>query len=247
MSSIKTILITGASKGIGVAVLTKAIAKQFKCIVVSRSYSDIYAHNLVEHIKADLADRSQLQDVCKQIQKQKINYLVNNAGAGSPCGFESLEYDQYDSEMTLNLLAPIMLTKAVLPQMKAINYGRIVQVSSTASRAGVPNLYVYGAAKAGLNNTVQALAKAMNGFNIAVNAVCPGGVDTEMANKGRMSLATMQNLPAEEYSARMANLNGLNRLLNSSEIADVIMQLLEAETPSLNGQCVNVCGTLQVN
>ena len=116
----------------------------------------------------------------------RIDILVNNAAMARTTRFGDLSAAEWRETMEVNLTAPFLLIKAVLPAMKAQHYGRIVNVSSTAGRS-VSTLggAHYTASKTGLLGLTRAAAKELGKFGITVNAVCPGIIDTELTTRER--------------------------------------------------------------
>ena len=114
----------------------------------------------------------------------RVDILVNNAALARPTRFPDLSADEWRLALEVNMTAPFLLIKAVLPVMKAQNYGRIINISSTAGRT-VSTLggAHYTASKAGLLGLTRAAAKELGRFGITVNAVCPGMIDTELTRE----------------------------------------------------------------
>ena len=143
----------------------------------------------------------------------RVDILVNNAAFARSTRFPELSAKEWREALEVNLTAPFLLTKAVLPAMKAQAYGRIVNVSSSAGRM-VSTLggAHYTASKAGLLGLTRAAAKELGKFGITVNAVCPGMIDTEL---------TRENAPSE-LLARLAASYPVPRLGTALEVADLI-------------------------
>lgn len=114
----------------------------------------------------------------------RVDVLVNNAALARSTRFGELEADEWREALEVNLTAPFLLTKAVLPTMKEQQYGRIINISSTAGRM-VSTLggAHYTASKTGLLGLTRASAKELGAFGITVNAVCPGMIDTELTRE----------------------------------------------------------------
>jgi len=143
----------------------------------------------------------------------RIDILVNNAALPLTTRFEQISAEEWRRAVEVNLTAPFLLTKAVLPAMKAQHYGRIVNISSTAGRM-VSTLggAHYTATKTGLLGLTRAAAKELGFYGITVNAVCPGMIDTELT---RESAST-------EALERIARGYPIPRLGTAQEVADTI-------------------------
>ena len=143
----------------------------------------------------------------------RVDILINNAAVPLTTRFEQISADEWRRALEINLTAPFLLTRAVLPAMKAQQYGRVVNISSTAGRM-VSTLggAHYTASKTGLLGLTRAAAKELGVYGITVNAVCPGMIDTEL---------TRESATAEELE-RHARGYPIPRLGTAEEVADTI-------------------------
>ena len=143
----------------------------------------------------------------------RVDILVNNAAYARSTRFPDLSADEFRTALEVNLTAPFLLTKAVLPAMRAQGYGRIINISSSAGRQ-VSTLggAHYTASKAGLLGLTRAAAKELGKFGITVNAVCPGMIDTELTHENASS----------DLLERLAAGYPVPRLGTSLEVADLI-------------------------
>ncbi len=143
----------------------------------------------------------------------RVDILVNNAAFARSTRFHDLGEDEWRQALEVNMTAPFLLIKAVLPAMKAQNYGRIINISSSAGRQ-VSTLggAHYTASKTGLIGLTRAAAKELGKFGITVNAVCPGMIDTEL---------TRENA-SDELLERLAASYPVPRLGTAEEVADLI-------------------------
>jgi 3-oxoacyl-[acyl-carrier protein] reductase len=143
----------------------------------------------------------------------RVDILVNNAALARSTRFPELSAEEWRQALEVNLTAPFLLTKAVLPTMKAQGYGRIVNISSSAGRT-VSTLggAHYTASKAGLLGLTRAAAKELGPFGITVNAVCPGMIDTELTREHA----------TPDLLTRLAAGYPVPRLGTALEVADLI-------------------------
>jgi NAD(P)-dependent dehydrogenase (short-subunit alcohol dehydrogenase family) len=143
----------------------------------------------------------------------RIDILVNNAAMARSTRFSNLSADEWRQTLEVNLTAPFLLTKAVLPTMKEQHYGRVINISSTAGRM-VSTLggAHYTASKAGLLGLTRAAAKELGQFGITVNAICPGMIDTELTREHA----------DDDLLERLAAGYPVPRLGTSLEVADLI-------------------------
>jgi 3-hydroxybutyrate dehydrogenase len=240
-------ILTGGSQGIGAAVLKRLGLAGYDCLVVGRTPPAQASAAFAAHdLSTDEGVAGAVEEIEEFLHGRCARVLINNAGGAMPCATLDLDVARLRSVLTLNLVAPIQLCRAVLPGMRRAGAGSIVNVASTAGRVGVPYLPSYSAAKAGLISFTQSLAAETASYGIRVNAVCPGAVNTELAREGRAMLSALHGLEANEYEQRMKNATGLGRLLNSDEVAAVIYWLATCLEHPVTGQAINVCGTIEM-
>jgi 3-oxoacyl-[acyl-carrier protein] reductase len=163
----------------------------------------------------------------------RVDILVNNAVFARSTRFPELTAEEWREALEVNLTAPFLLTKAVLPAMKAQRYGRIVNVSSSAGRT-VSTLggAHYTASKAGLLGLTRAAAKELGKYGITVNAVCPGMIDTEL---------TRENA-TPELLARLASGYPVPRLGTAQEVADLICFAASEAAGYVTGASLDING-----
>ena len=235
------ILITGASSGIGEAILEK-LAKNNNVLVLARNTGKIQLPN-VRWINVDLSKTEELEELVQTIEEFKCDILINNAGAGRVKELENLDMQEMVDESVLNLITPMKLTSIVAKNMKENNFGRIINISSISGLSGTPYLFTYSATKAGLINFTRSSADYFKGYNITVNTICPGGVDTDMAVNGRQEISKLLDLEPEQYQKNMLKAMGRDSLISTEEVASLVEFLINM--PSINGQCINICGLIE--
>jgi NAD(P)-dependent dehydrogenase (short-subunit alcohol dehydrogenase family) len=163
----------------------------------------------------------------------RVDILVNNAALARSTRFPDLSVEEWREALEVNLTAPFLLTKAVLPAMKAQKYGRIVNISSLAGRT-VSTLggAHYTASKAGLLGLTRAAAKELGKFGITVNAVCPGMIDTELTHENA----------APELLAQLAAGYPVPRLGTALEVADLICFAASESAGYITGVAFDING-----
>jgi uncharacterized protein len=184
-------LVTGASAGIGREFARQLAGHVRTVILVARRgqrldelRDELTRHraNLNVHVRVvDLADRLQIFGLLEWLEREKIqvDLLINNAGLGDLGPFVTSDPDRIDRIITVNMLAPTLLTRGLLPGMIARKRGAILNVSSSAGFLPIAGFSVYAASKAYLTSFSEALRAEVRGSGISVCTLCPGPVHTE--------------------------------------------------------------------
>jgi short-subunit dehydrogenase len=209
----KTALVTGASSGIGDAIARELSAQGTDLVVVARDAGrlDALAKELrerdgisVDVLPADLADAAQLARVEARLASgdSPIELLVNNAGFGTSGQFAELPIDKEEREVRVNVIAPVRLTRAVLPGMLERERGAVMNVSSMASLQAVPRNATYAATKAFLTSFTESLHEELRGTGVTVTAVLPGFTRTEFQERaGLRDAGTRSGLPSAAWQS----------------------------------------------
>ncbi len=210
----KTVLITGASSGVGHA-LTQHLASEYRVIAVARRIDRLkqafgtYAN--VECVELDLSDSAQLREFTQELPERYgyIPYLINNAGVNIRAGMPELTQEQLSRSIAVNAVAPLALMQALLPLMQKEGFGRIINVTSGAPLNCFPQFGAYSASKAALNALTVTAAREYQDYNIKINLMSPGPVQSEMAPQAPMTpdvafptVEYLLNLPADGPTGR---------------------------------------------
>lgn len=185
----KTVLITGASSGIGRSFAYQCAQKWAHLIIVSRTESvlldmawDIHSKYSVsvEVIVGDLSQKETPQMIFDEVEKRglSVDILVNNAGFGKWVSFLSQKVETYQEMITLNIASLVTLTHLFLPKMLEKKSGGIINVASIAAFFPCPYISVYGATKAFVLSFTEALAGEYNESGVKIMALCPGNTET---------------------------------------------------------------------
>lgn len=244
-------ILTGGSRGIGRAILGRLVDGGYECLVVGLSVPDTESAQ-VTFVRHDLSETGEAESATHDVSRyldvrgQPASVLVNNAGGGFPRPARDTRLPELQTDVTLNLIAPMLLTNVVLHGMMAAGQGTIVNIASTAGRTGVAYLSAYSAAKAGLIAYTQSLAAECTPHGVRAFCVCPGAVATSSAGDGRAELSRLHGQEPGVYEKAMAQRTGLGRLVTPEEVAEVVQWLVVRGGSAISGQTLNLCGALQM-
>ena len=238
----KTILITGASRGIG-REIAKLFAKNGYNVAINYNKSINDAKSLYNEIvsinanaillKADVKNPNEVKQMVEETIAcfGHIDVLVNNAGIS----YKGLIFDESDEQtqeiINVNLLGSIYTSKYVIPSMLKNGSGKIINISSIWGNVGASLESTYSASKAGLIGLTKSLAKEYGYNNICVNCICPGVIDTDMnKNLSKAELdETIKRIPA-------------GRIGKTNDISNLVLFLAESTGDYITGQIITVDG-----
>jgi 3-oxoacyl-[acyl-carrier protein] reductase len=234
-SPMRNVLVTGGSRGIGLAIARRLAAAGYNAIAVARGESEklreaAKAGNL--HFRAcDLSDIEAIPAFVKAMRDEfgAIYGLVNNAGTGTEGLLATMHNSDIEALVRLNVLSPVILTKYVVRHMMADGEGRIVNISSIIASTGYNGLSVYGATKAAATGFTRSLAREVGKLGITVNAIAPGFIATELT----------QSL-SDDARQRIAGRSALRRLPEADDVASMVEYLLGEGGRNISGSVLTV-------
>lgn len=229
----KKILITGATKGIG-----KVIAQNLsgEIFATGRNLSEL--SNFKNFFQADLSNETDLIALGNYIEENEIDVLINNAGCYTWANAETQSLDDIKRIINTNLEAPLYLISRAVKSMKQKRFGRIINIGSISGVMGEAGASIYSASKSGLIGMSKALALELAEYNITINTINPGWVDTELGensidDSGFSKAEIIETIPQK-------------RFVEPIEIANLIKYLISEEAKGLTGQSINLCAGLSV-
>lgn len=226
-----SILVTGASKGIGLAAAEQLALQGWHVIGLARQAPSAFPG---EFIALDLADTAATQKVADQLAARgNVLGIVNNVGLAKHETMGAVDIATFATVMDLNLRPALQLTQALLPAMRAARFGRIVNITSLVTR-GLAYRASYAAAKSALESLTRTMAIETAAQGITANAVAPGPTETELFRKN--------NAPGSEGEARYLAQIPMNRLGQPQEIAAAIAFLASDVASFITGQTLFVDG-----
>ncbi|MFK8101335.1 MAG: SDR family oxidoreductase [Saprospiraceae bacterium] len=176
----KVAIVTGSSKGIGLATVTSLLAQGVKVAGWSRSGTDL-DHPNFKSIKADVTNVEAVQEAYDQTVNafgEDVSMLINNAGLGYFAPIEEIKLEDWHQMINTNINGIFYVTRLVVPRMKAMEEGHIINISSIAGTTGMPNLSAYCATKFAVRGMSQSLYKELRNDGIKVSCIYPGSVQT---------------------------------------------------------------------
>jgi len=229
------ILVTGASRGIGKSVF-EVLSKDNEVYVTARNENALKSCRANGYFVCDLAKSA--DDLCTYIEDMKFDCVVNNAGEYIYGGIDSMTDEQIRHIYETNLIAPVKIISSAVKYMKSNKFGRIVNIGSISGVMGEAYASLYSSTKSGLIGLTKALALELAEYNITVNTINPGWVDTELGN----SSANEGEFSKQEIIECIPQ----RRFVAPSEVAGLVKYLISEEAKGVTGQSINICAGLSV-
>lgn len=230
-------LVTGGSRGIGRAIVQRLLSDGYEVLNFSRTpAAETLAGETFESV--DLMSPEATRQAIEHWSKQReIVHLVNNAGMIHVAALPDITSEQMQDMVNLNLMAPMLLTQALVPAIKARQYGRVVNIGSRAALGKVGRT-VYSATKAGIVGMTRTWALELATYGATVNAIAPGAIATE--------LFMAANPDGSEQTRQLKAAVPLGRVGEPREIAHIVSMLMDPLGGYTTGQVIYVCGGLSV-
>jgi ketoreductase len=248
----KITLVSGGGSGIGKAIAVKLAKNGAKVAIASRNREQLQkvAAELAQlgltvvPVQMDVRVKAEVERAVAEIVTRwgAIHILVNNAGTSGLSLMSDADDSKWYNIVDTNLNGMYLLTKAVLPQIPDHAGGRVINISSVLGKFGVPGYTAYCTTKHGMIGFTRALALEVVSRGITVNTICPGWVDTEMANFGINETAKLQGITPEEFKAQAVAAVPIRRFLEAEEIAELVAYVASDAARGITGQAMNICG-----
>lgn len=232
----KTVLITGASSGIGKAIAEFLQYKGYDVYGTSRN-PEKYPDSKVKLIPLDVTDTDSIQKAIQYILEEtnRIDVLINNAGAGITGALEEIPTTEIKRNFETNLFGPIEVMKAVLPQMRKQKSGLIINITSIAGYMGLPYRSVYSASKGALELITESLRMEVKEFGIEVTNIAPGDFATNIA-QGRYHTPVIKGSDYEKSYGKNLELmnNHVDSGSNPIQMAEAVYKIINTRKPKIH-------------
>jgi 3-oxoacyl-[acyl-carrier protein] reductase len=252
----KVVLVTGAARGLGRAVALAFARQGFAIAAV-----DIDAEALCAvvrelqflgvrtcSVRADLSTAARAREAVERVVAELggLDVLVNNAGAASVEPLLEITEEEWDKVFAINVKGLLFTLQAAARHMSGNGGGRIINITSPASRMALPNYTAYAASKAAVDSITRAAAVALGRFKVNVNSVAPGRMDTDMQRWTEQKFAALAGKEATEFVEERTKSIPLGRRACPDEVAQAIVWLAGPEASYVTGERLNISGGLEV-
>ncbi len=233
----KLVIVTGASKGLGLAICKRLLTDGYKVVGISRSqtseFEALQSQNseTLFSVKYDFANTHDIQNLVRKITKEHGNIygLINNAALGHDGVLGTMHESQIRELISVNVEAPILLTKYASRSMLMKLQGRVINIGSIIATTGFNGLSVYGATKASLSGFTRSLARELGKAKITVNTVAPGYMKTAMT----------EGLEGEKLES-IKRRSPLGQLATVEDVAGTVSYLLSNDAKNITGTTITV-------
>ena len=254
-SIMRTIFITGASRGIGEALALGLLSDGHRVIATARAVSGMsHLREEAERNGLDLSHLLTLEvDVCDQESVDRacdlaeakwglIDVVINNAGVAGSAPLHKTSDELWSHMIDVNLTGSFRVTRRLLGAMKRAEYGRVIFVSSIAGLSGCLYTSAYCAAKHGVIGMMRALALEVSRTHVTANAICPGFVETDMAKSAIDQIQSTTDRDQRSARGALESFSPQQRLFQTDEILHSTRFLIAEGARGVNGQAITVDG-----
>jgi 3-hydroxybutyrate dehydrogenase len=239
----KHALVTGGGRGIGASIARALAAAGARVVVCGRSKSDLDAvagEIGGTAVQLDLLDRKQTDAVIGAIGH--VDVLVNNAGAAESASLERTTDALWDRILELDVTSAFRVTRLLAPSMIARKWGRVINIASNAGVSGYGYSAAYCAAKHAMVGMTRSLAIDLARTGVTINAVCPGWVETQMAEDAVTRIAAKTGRSLEDARSSLTSMSPQRRMITPDEVAHAALMLCGEGARGIHGQTLVIDG-----
>ncbi|MFJ4835050.1 SDR family NAD(P)-dependent oxidoreductase [Streptomyces sp. NPDC088747] len=233
----RTALVTGAAQGLGQEFAVALAGRGYRVAGIDLVPQPETGERVLDYLEliADVTDEEQIGHALEQVIDRfgTLHVLVNNAGVYPESAFEDITPEEWRRVMRVNLEAPFLLTRAVLPYLRAAGWGRIVNIVSAAVLTAPPTMVAYVSSKAGLIGFTRSLASALGPSGITANAIAPSMVRTATAER---------TVGADGGFEHVRSQQAVPRTQEPSDLVSTLLYVVDEGSDFLTGQTLNVAG-----
>lgn len=243
----RTALVTGGGRGIGRAIAHRLAKAGARIIVMGRTETEIT--EVAREVggiamSVDLTKRAKTDSALAKLRETapRIDILVNNAGIAESAPLDRSSDEMWDRLFEINATSAFRLCRALVPAMIEAGWGRVVNVASNAGITGYAYTAAYCASKAAMIGMTRSLAVDLAKTGVTMNAVCPGWVETRMAEEAVIRIVRKTGRTEAEARAALETMSPQGRMIAPDEVALVVAMLCEDAARGIHGQAIVVDG-----
>lgn len=239
----KHVMVSGGGSGVGAEIARAFAEAGARVCILGRDEQKLKAQRLPYRV-CDVTDLEQVKNAFEGAHRDfgTIDIAVANAGAADSVPFSKMTPDTLQAMLSVNLLGVFNLWHTALYDMKAVGWGRMIAIASTAGLKGYPYVSAYCAAKHGVVGLTRSLAQELGAANITVNAICPGFIETPMLERSIANIVAKTGMNADDAAKTLRRGNPQDRFIQTDEVAGAALWLCSEAARSVNGHTLTLSG-----